>query len=69
METTGDLLNSVTDMMVIIKKSYTAYQNKLACSHHNMNGGWLDVTAEKYIDDRTANMILQVAAVPGSSSP
>lgn len=52
-----DLINRITDTMVIIKESYSNYQNKVLCPHHDLNGGWLDATGEKYKSDTVNNLM------------
>jgi hypothetical protein len=47
-ESTGELLARITNTMVIIKDSYTNYENKVAPpAHHDINGGYALDTATK----------------------
>jgi hypothetical protein len=57
-EDTSDLLNRITDTMVIINESYSTYQNKVTPPQHNVKVGYLDATTEKYKDD-TVNNVMQ----------
>jgi hypothetical protein len=50
-EDTRNLLNLITDTMVII----STYQNKVMAPQHNR--GYLDATAETYKDDAVSNMM------------
>jgi hypothetical protein len=47
-ESTGDLLNRVTDTMVIIRESYEAFQNKIKAPLNDANGRYLSATATKF---------------------
>jgi hypothetical protein len=70
-ELTCNLLNRVTNVMVIIKESYAAYQNKVQALLKNANGSYLTATAEKYKNNAVNNTIqffkmqLFQAALPG----
>ncbi len=71
-ELTGELLARITNTMVIIKESYTAYANKVgAPAHHDINGRYAAATAKKWRND-SINNALQIfkiclfwAALPG----
>jgi hypothetical protein len=70
METNWDLLNRVTDMVVIIKESYAAYLNKVQALLNNANCRYLTATAEKFKNDAVNNAMqffkiqLFLAALP-----
>jgi hypothetical protein len=55
-ENTCDLLNWVTDMMVIIKESYTNYQNKAATLVNDNGNRFTTATAEQWNRD-TVNVM------------
>jgi hypothetical protein len=61
-KTTGELLARITNLMVIIKESYTAYNNKTpeppTDAHGLRHVGLLENTARKWTND-TANNMLQ----------
>ena len=61
-ETTGELLARITNLMVIIKESYAAYNNKAAEPPTDAQGlgrvGLLENTAKQWTND-TANNMLQ----------
>jgi len=44
--------------MVILKESYTAYQNKVQAPLNNINNGYLTAFAKKYKND-TVNKAMQ----------
>ncbi len=50
-ESIGELLARITNTMVIIKESYTTYENKVEAPQHNTNWGYLDATATKWKND------------------
>ncbi len=54
-ESTCNLLNRVTDTMVIIKESYAAYQNNVQAPLNNINNGYLTAIAKKYNNDAVNN--------------
>jgi hypothetical protein len=60
-ETTGELLARITNTMVIIKESYTAYENKVPEPPTNAQGlghvGLLEATATQWKNDMVNNML------------
>jgi hypothetical protein len=55
-ESMGELLARITNTMVIIKESYTAYENKVAApAHHDANGGYLEAMATKWRNNSVNN--------------
>jgi hypothetical protein len=52
-EMTGELLARITNMMVIIKESYAAYENKVEAPPQDGYGnvGYLDATATQWKND------------------
>jgi hypothetical protein len=48
-ESTGELLARITNTMVILKDSYTSYENKPAApAHYDINGGYTVDTATRW---------------------
>jgi hypothetical protein len=71
-ELTGELLTRITNTMVIIKESYTAFENKVAAlAHHDKNSRYLEATTTKWKNDSVYNVMqffkiqLFWAALPG----
>jgi len=74
-KTTGELLAKIMNNMVIIKESYTAYENKVAAPASDAQGlgavGYLEATATQWKNDAVNNMLqffkmqLFRAALPG----
>jgi hypothetical protein len=55
-ESMGELLARITNTMVIIKESYTAYENKVAApAYQDANGGYLEALATKWRNDSVNN--------------
>jgi hypothetical protein len=55
-EATGELLARITNTMVILKDSYTNYENKPAApAHHDINGGYTMATATRWKDEALNN--------------
>jgi hypothetical protein len=49
-ETTGELLAQITNLMVIIKERYTAYDNKVPGTTYRCSWAWTCGTSGKYGD-------------------
>jgi hypothetical protein len=60
-ETTGELLARITNLMMIIKESYVAYNNKIPEPPTDTHGlghvGLLENTAKQWINDTVNNML------------
>ncbi len=60
-ETTGELLARITNLMVIIKESYVAYNNKVPEPPTDAHGlghvGLLENTAKQWTNDMVNNML------------
>jgi hypothetical protein len=55
-ESTGELLARITNTMVIIKDSYTSYENKPAApAHHDVNNGFTMPVCRQWRDDALNN--------------
>jgi hypothetical protein len=54
---TCDLLNRVTDTMVIIKESYSNYRNKAVTPVTVDNNGYMTATADRWNRDTVNNMM------------
>jgi hypothetical protein len=50
-ESTGELLATITNTMVIIKERYAAYENKIKALQNDAYRGYLDAIATKWIND------------------
>jgi hypothetical protein len=68
-ETIGELLVRITNTMVIIKESYTAYENKVEAPPQDGNRGYLDATATKWKSVNNVMPFFKIqlfrAALPG----
>jgi len=55
-ESTGELLAQITNTMVIIKDSYTSYENKPAApAHHDVNNGYTMPVCRRWRDEALNN--------------